>query len=101
MIIKNNMKEIVEFNLVMENSKMKEDLGIEHLQFARCSFNIFDISYYRESLDTDGEKEPYTVIILESGLSLCLDVTYGEFDYIYKNKVLPKPKKIKKTTNEQ
>ena len=97
---KNNMKEIVEFNLVLENTKLKETMDIEQLQFARCSFNIFDISYYRESLDTDGDKEPYTVIILESGLSLCLDVTYGEFDYIYKSKVLPKTKKTKKTTNE-
>ena len=95
------MKEIVEFNLVLENTKLRENMGIEQLQFARCSFNIHDISYYRESLDAEGDKEPYTVIILESGLSLCLDVTYGEFDYIYKSKVLPKPKKIKKITNEQ
>ena len=94
------MKEIVEFNLVLENTKLRENMGIEQLQFARCSFNIDDISYYRESLDAEGDKEPYTVIILESGLSLCLDVTYGEFDYIYKSKVLPKTKKTKKTINE-
>lgn len=94
------MKEIVEFNLVLENTKLRENMGIEQLQFARCSFNIHDISYYRESLDAEGDKEPYTVIILESGLSLCLDVTYGEFDYIYKSKVLPKTKKTKKTINE-
>ncbi len=39
---------MVEFNLVLENSRLKEDLGIEHLHFSKCTFNIANIEYFRE-----------------------------------------------------
>jgi len=80
------MKEIVEFNLVLENSKMKEDLGIEQLHFAKCAFNLHDVIYYRESVDDDGETEPYTLIIIEPGISLCIDTPYEEFNKFFRDK---------------
>lgn len=74
---------IVEFNLVLENTKLKEDMGIESLQFSKCSFNILNVEYFRESLDSNGEIEPYTVVVLETGLSLCLDIEYEKFKRLF------------------
>jgi hypothetical protein len=79
---------MVEFNLVLENSKLKEDLGIENLQFSKCTFNIANIEYFRESLNGDGEAEPYTVAILDTGSVLCLDITYEDFKKLYKKNVV-------------
>ncbi len=74
---------MVEFNLVLENSRLKEDLGIENLHFSKCTFNIANIEYFRESLNGDGEAEPYTVAILDTGSILCLDITYENFKKLY------------------
>lgn len=78
---------IVEFNLVLENSRLKEDMGIEQLMFSKCSFNMLDVEYFRESLSADGDAEPYTVVGLETGLILCLDVTYEEFKILFKKAI--------------
>lgn len=74
---------MVEFNLVLENSKLKEDLGIENLQFSKCTFNILNVEYFRESLDSQGDPEPYTIAILDTGLTLCLDITYNDFKKLF------------------
>jgi hypothetical protein len=79
---------MVEFNLVLENSKLKEDMGIESLQFSKCTFNIANVEYFRESLDSDGEVEPYTMVILDTGSVLCLDITYEDFKKLYKKAVV-------------
>lgn len=76
---------MVEFNLVLENSRLKEDIGIEQLHFSKCTFNMLSIEYYRESLDSNGDPEPYTTIVTDTGLLLCLDVEYKDFDKLYKN----------------
>ena len=79
---------MVEFNLVMENSKLKEDMGIESLHFSKCTFNLCNIEYFRESFDSDGELEPYTVAILDTGLLLTLDVPYPDFKKLYTKKII-------------
>lgn len=76
-------KVMMELSLVLENSKLKEDMGIESLHFAKCTFNILTIDYYRESFTEDGELEPYTVVILDTGILLTVDKPYEEFKYIY------------------
>lgn len=75
---------MLEFNLVLENSRLKEDIGIEVLHFAKCMFNILDVEYYRESFDDEGNVEPYTVIILDTGIQISLDIPYEEFKDIYR-----------------
>jgi hypothetical protein len=75
---------MLEFNIVLENSRLKEDMGIEVLHFAKCMFNILEVDYYRESFDDEGTVEPYTVIILDKGIQITLDVPYDEFKDIYK-----------------
>jgi len=75
------MKErvMVEFGLVLENSRLKEDMGIESLTFSKCCFNILAVDYYRESFDDEGNVEPYTVVILDTGRQLTLDLPYNDF----------------------
>lgn len=80
------MAQIVEFNLVLENSRMKEDLGIEQLHFAKCAFDLESVIYFRESVSDDGDPEPYTLIIIDPGVSLCIDTPYEEFFKFYKEK---------------
>jgi len=75
---------MLEFNIVLENSRLKEDIGIEVLHFAKCMINILDVEYYRESFDDEGSVEPYTVIILGTGIQITLDVEYNNFKEIHK-----------------
>lgn len=75
---------MLEFNIVLENSRLKEDIGIEVLHFAKCMINILDVEYYRESFDDEGSIEPYTLIILGTGIQISLDIPYEEFKDIYK-----------------
>ena len=70
---------MVEFDLVLENSRLKEDMGIESLTFSKCCFNILAVDYYRESFDDEGNVEPYTVVILDTGRQLTLDLPYSDF----------------------
>jgi len=70
---------MVEFGLVLENSRLKEDMGIESLTFSKCCFNILAVDYYRESFDDEGNVEPYTVVILDTGRQLTLDLPYSDF----------------------
>jgi len=78
---------MIECNLVLENARLKEDMGIESLHFSKCTFNLAAIEYYRESFDGEGELEPYTVIILDTGVLLTVDITYDEFKKIYIKKM--------------
>jgi hypothetical protein len=84
------MKErvMIEFNLVLENTRLKEDMGIESLHFSKCTFNLLTVDYYRESFDGEGEVEPYTVVILDTGILLTVDIPYNEFKKIYTKKIL-------------
>lgn len=77
-------KILVEYNLVLENSRLKEDMGIESLHFSKSTFNILDVMYFRESFTDDGELEPYTLLMLEPGIILTIDIPYEEFKTVYK-----------------
>lgn len=79
---------MVEFSLVLENSRLKEDMGIESLTFSKCCFNILAVDYYRESFDDEGNVEPYTVVVLDTNRQLTLDLPYTEFKKIYAKKIL-------------
>lgn len=68
-----------EYGLVLENSKLKEDLGIESLIFAKITVDITSLIAFRESVNDDGNTEPYTVIYLDNGQSFCIEVPYDDF----------------------
>lgn len=80
-------KILVEYNLVLENTRLKEDIGIESLHFSKSTFDLLDITYFRESFTDDGELEPYTVIVLESGILMTIEVPYEEFKTLYIKKI--------------
>jgi len=68
-----------EYGLVLENMKLKEDLGIESLIFAKITVDITSLVAFRESVNDQGEPEPYTVIYLDNGQSFCIEVSYEDF----------------------
>jgi hypothetical protein len=68
-----------EYGLVLENMKLKEDLGIESLIFAKITVDITSLIAFRESVNDQGEPEPYTVIYLDNGQSFCIEVSYEDF----------------------
>lgn len=68
-----------EYGLVLENMKLKEDLGIESLIFAKITVDITSLIAFRESVNDQGEPEPYTVIYLDNGQSFCIEVPYDDF----------------------
>lgn len=68
-----------EYGLVLENSKLKENLGIESLIFAKITVDISSLIAFRESVNDDGQTEPYTVIYLDNGQSFCIEVPYDDF----------------------
>lgn len=79
---------IVDCKIVMTNIKVKELTGQESILFMPFSFDTcFDISMitaYRQSVDDNGNAEDYTVVYTEYGDTYCIDITYGEFNYMYK-----------------
>lgn len=77
-----------EFGLVLENSKMKEDMGIEQLIFSRLTFDLTTILGFRESMNDMGELEPYTVVYTDTA-HYCLDISYTDFAIIFHTEVLP------------
>ena len=77
-----------EFGLVLENSKMKEDMGIEQLIFSRITFDLTTITGFRESMNDMGDIEPYTVIYTDTA-HYCLDISDTDFAIIVHTEVLP------------
>ena len=75
---------IVDCKIVMTNIKVKELTGRESILFMPFSFDISMITAYRQSVDDDSTPEEYTVIYTEYGDTYCIDISYGEFNYIYK-----------------
>jgi hypothetical protein len=74
-----------EFGLVMEDKNMKENLGIEKLCFSKVTIDLTTLIAFRESLNDDGEYEPYTYI------------TYDDFCIIFHTEVMPVLNKDKDT----
>ncbi len=75
---------LVETNIIMNNIKIKELTGKESIILTPFSFDISMITAYRQSVDDDSNPEDYTVIYTEYGDVYCIDITYGEFNYMYK-----------------
>ena len=71
-------------NLIMENLKVREMTGKETLIEVPFSFALDVVTSYRQSVDDEGYPEDYTVVYTDMGTSYCIDITYGEFDYMHK-----------------
>ena len=84
---KNNMNTAHEFEVVLENIRMKEDLGIEVLATAKCVIDLASIIAYRESFSEDMEVEPYTIILLP-GVSWTINIPYNEFKILHNREIL-------------
>lgn len=85
---KNNMNTAHEFEIVLENTRMKEDLGIEVLATAKCVVDLASIIGYRESFSDNMEVEPYTVILFSPGFSWTLNIPYNEFKILHNREIL-------------
>jgi hypothetical protein len=75
-----NMKMIP---LVLESMKVKELTGQEHLIFTHGRLDFDQIYYYRESFDEEGNSEAFTLVYLYTGISICVALTFSEFDDLY------------------
>ena len=42
------------------------------------------VTAYRQSVDDDSNPEEYSVIYTEYGDTFCIDISYGELNYMYK-----------------
>jgi hypothetical protein len=78
---------MTDFEVVLENIKLKEDLGIEQLIIANCTIDLFSVIAYRESYTEDGELEPYTIVVLPYGVAYCLNIPYEEFKILHNREV--------------
>lgn len=76
-----------EFEVVLENSKMKEDLGIEVLATAKCVIDLSSVIAYRESITEDDQPEPYTIVYF-AGFSWTLNIPYDEFRILHNREIL-------------
>ena len=83
-----------EYNIVLENAKLKEDLGIESLIFAKITVDVTTIIAFRESIGNDNELEPYTIINTDSGHTFCIEIPYEDFQIMFHNEVIPYLEKI-------
>ncbi len=79
-----------EYGLVLENSKLKEDLGIESLIFTKITVDLTTLIAFRESVNDNGEIEPYTYIYLENGQSFCIEISYDDFLIVFHTEVINK-----------
>ena len=75
---------LVETKIVMTNLKVKELTGKDSVILMPFSFDISMVTAYRQSVDNEGNSEDFTVIYTEYGDVYCVDITYGEFNYMYK-----------------
>ena len=71
-------------NLIMENQKVKEMTGKETLVEVPFCFDIGTVLAYRQSIDEEGYPEEYTVLYTDLGISYCIDISYGEFNFMHK-----------------
>jgi predicted amidohydrolase len=69
--------------IVLEALKPKEITGQETLIYTQGRIDFTEIYFYRQSYDEDGVAEPFTVVYLKTGISVCVDMTFSEFDELY------------------
>jgi hypothetical protein len=75
---------IVDCKIIMTNLKVRELTGQDSIILMPFSFDISMVTAYRQSVDDDSIPEEYSVIYTEYGDTYCIDISYGEFNYIYK-----------------
>lgn len=81
---KKKLSPYVELTAVLENVKMKEDMGIEQLYRSRLMINITDVEGFRESTDDDGNIEPFVMLYMKDGKVFCIDLPYDDFKILFK-----------------
>jgi|LakMenE01Jun11ns_1017448.scaffolds.fasta_scaffold9879882_4 hypothetical protein len=74
----------VELTVILENVKMKEDLGIEELYRLRLTINMLDVEGFRESIDDNGNLEPFVMLYMKDGKLFCIDLSYDNFKILFK-----------------
>ena len=85
-----------EYSIVLENGKLKEDLGIESFIFAKLTVDVTTVIAFRESVGNDGEMEPYTIINTDSGHTFCIEIPYEDFQIMFYTEVIPYLEKLEK-----
>jgi hypothetical protein len=75
---------LVETKIVMSDLRVKELTGNDSIILMPFSFDISMVTAYRQSIDNEANPEDYTVVYTEYGDVYCIDITYGEFNYMYK-----------------
>jgi hypothetical protein len=74
-------------NGVLENSRLNEITGSEHLILVPACIDLSYITSIRQSINNDGDLEDYTVLYTDMGTTLCIDTPYAEFlDIFIKSK---------------
>lgn len=73
----------IELIAVLENVKMKEDIGIEQLYKVRQTINMLEVDGFRESVSEDGEIEPFVIVYMRDGSRCCFDKTYNDFKILF------------------
>jgi hypothetical protein len=71
--------------VILENAHEKELLGKSEDIFVKYTLNLNDVSSFRETLDDDGNLEPFTQVYLKSGHSHCINITFSNFLKIMQN----------------
>lgn len=63
--------------IVVESAKQR-DLGIKNLIFIKQAFAKEDVLEYRESVDDEGDVEPYTYVFTTQS-EFCVNMTFENF----------------------
>lgn len=71
------MKEWQFVESVVESTKNR-DLGIKSLIFIKQAFLKDDVVEFRESVDDDGNVEPYTYVLTTNG-EMCINMRFSDF----------------------
>jgi len=66
-------------NGVLENTRLNEITGSEHLVFVPTCIDLDYIVSIRQSVNNDSEPEEYTVLYTDMGTTYCIDTPYEEF----------------------
>jgi hypothetical protein len=78
------MKNLMNFEIVLEDGHLKETCNIEKLVYVNCAIDLDEVAFYRESLSNEIEVEPFTLVTLKSGTSACLNIEFNKFDQLIK-----------------
>ena len=69
--------------MILTNVKSKELTGVEELVFVPAVIDVDDVVHFRQSVDDDGNLEPYSYIYTETIGSMCIDIPFLEFKELF------------------